>query len=236
MLNPESLISLVTLIALEVVLGIDNIIFIAILSDRLPHDQRDKLRYLGISLAMIMRLVLLSLIAWVMRLEITLFYLGSNGLSGKDLILIAGGLFLIYKSTTEIFYKTEKTNHSSEQHTKRAFFKNLLIQILLLDMVFSLDSIITAVGMVNELWIMYTAVIVAVAIMLFAAKPISNFIIRHPSFKILALCFLIMIGMSLISEGLDYKIPKDNIYFAMVFSFVVNVIQMRSAQKVSNVK
>jgi predicted tellurium resistance membrane protein TerC len=236
MLNPESLISLVTLIALEVILGIDNIIFIAILSDRLPDDQRDKLRYLGISLAMIMRLVLLSLIAWVMRLEIILFYIGSNGLSGKDLILIAGGLFLIYKSTSEIFYKTEKSDHPAEIHSKKASFKNLLIQILLLDMVFSLDSIITAVGMVNELWIMYTAVVVAVGIMLFAARPISNFIIRHPSFKILALCFLIMIGMSLISEGFDYKIPKDNIYFAMVFSFVVNVIQMRSAQKVTNVK
>jgi predicted tellurium resistance membrane protein TerC len=227
MLSAESVISLLTLIVLEVILGIDNIIFIAILSDKLPESQRDKLRYWGISLAMIMRLVLLYLIAWIMKLELTLFRIGHIDISGKDLILIIGGLFLLYKSTVEIFNKTEKSPGSTLRTDAKESFKDLLIQILILDMVFSIDSIITAVGMVNELWVMYTAVIVTVVIMLFAARPISRFILKHPSFKILALCFLMMIGLSLIAEGLDYKIPKGYIYFAMAFSFMVDIIQMK---------
>lgn len=227
MISAESVISLLTLIALEVILGIDNIIFIAILSDKLPEAQRDRLRYWGISLAMIMRLVLLYLIAWIMKLELTLFRIAHIDISGKDLILILGGLFLLYKSTVEIFNKTEKDPASPMGSGAKATFKDLLIQILILDMVFSIDSIITAVGMVSELWVMYTAVIVTVIIMLFASRPISHFILKHPSFKILALCFLMMIGLSLIAEGLDYKIPKGYIYFSMAFSFMVDIIQMK---------
>ncbi len=223
----EAIIPLLTLISLEVILGIDNIIFIAILSDKLPEDQRDKLRIWGIALAMIMRLALLTVIAWILKLEATLFTIRHIKISGKDLILILGGLFLLYKSTIEIYRKTETTSSALGNSDKPATFKNLLLQVILLDIVFSIDSIVTAVGMVSELWVMYTAVIVTVLIMLVASKPISQFINRHPSFKILALCFLLIIGIALIAEGFDFKIPKGYIYFAMGFSFMVDVIQMK---------
>ncbi len=223
----ETIIALLSLILLEVVLGIDNIIFISILADKLPENQRDKLRLWGIGLAMVMRLVLLALIAWIMKLDKELFTINGNEISGKDLILIIGGLFLLYKSVKEIYHKTEQNNQEQLTNNK-ATFKNLLGQVLILDLVFSIDSIITAVGMVDQLWVMYTAVIVTVLIMLVASKPISNFIAKHPSFKILALCFLMIIGISLIAEGLDFKIPKGYIYFSMAFAFIVDVIQMKT--------
>ncbi len=228
----EVILPLITLISLEVILGIDNVIFISILADKLPPEQRQKLRQLGIGLAMIMRLVLLTLISWIMKLDNTLFVIMDIDISGKDIILLAGGTFLIYKSTREIYLKSEEEHHGYEDAAlkKKVTFRDMLFQILLLDIVFSIDSIITAVGMVDHLWIMYTAVVVSVGIMLLAAKPISEFISKHPSFKILALCFLLIIGISLIGEGLDFHIPKGYIYFSMAFSFFVDFIQLKTVK------
>jgi predicted tellurium resistance membrane protein TerC len=226
----DAIVPLLTLIALEVILGIDNIIFISILADKLPPEQRDKLRFWGLGLAMAMRLGLLALIAWIMRLDKTLFTVAGIEFTGKGLILLAGGLFLIYKATKEIYHKAELNDDANAPDTTKATFRDLLIQVLVLDLVFSVDSIITAVGMVDELWVMYTAVVVTVGIMLVASKPISSFISQHPSFKILALCFLLMIGMSLVAEGLHFEIPKGYIYFSMAFAFLVDVIQMRTVK------
>lgn len=224
----EAIIPLISLIALEVILGIDNIIFISILEDKLPDNQRSKLRFWGIGLAMIMRFCLLAFIAWILKLDQTLFTLFEINFSGKGLILILGGLFLIYKSTKEIYHKSEIAQESKPDIPKNHSFKKLLTEVIILDLVFSIDSIITAVGMVQELWVMYTAVIVTVFIMLIASKPISEFIRKHPSFKILALCFLMMIGVSLLAEGFHFEIPKGYIYFSMAFAFLVDVIQMRT--------
>lgn len=226
----ETIIALISLIALEVILGIDNIIFISILADKLPENQRNKLRYWGIGLAMVMRLLLLAVISWILRLDQTLFTLYDIGFSGKSLILIVGGLFLLYKSTKEIYHKTEIADENTPKVPEKVNFGKLLGEVIVLDLVFSVDSIITAVGMVNELWIMYTAVIVTVIIMLIASKPISEFIYKHPSFKILALCFLMMIGVSLLAEGFQFKIPKGYIYFSMAFAFLVDVIQMKTVK------
>lgn len=229
----DALIPLLSLIALEVILGIDNIIFISILADRLPEANRNKLRYWGIGLAMVMRLLLLAAITWILRLDQTLFEAFDIEFSGKGLILIIGGLFLIYKSTKEIYHKTEtETNEISG--IKTGSFGKLLTEVILLDIVFSIDSIITAVGMVQELWVMYTAVIVTVIIMLIASKPISEFIRKHPSFKILALCFLMMIGVSLIAEGFHFEIPKGYIYFSMAFAFLVDIVQMKTVKRTEN--
>lgn len=230
----EAIIPLVSLIALEVILGIDNIIFISILADKLPENQRGRLRLWGIGLAMVMRLVLLAAIAWILRLDQTLFTAFEVEFSGKGLILILGGLFLIYKSTKEIYHKTETAAEGAPATPVAASFGRLLLEVLLLDLVFSVDSIITAVGMVQELWVMYTAVIVTVGIMLVASKPISEFIRRHPSFKVLALCFLLMIGVALIAEGFHLSIPKGYIYFSMAFAFLVNLVQMRTLRPASN--
>lgn len=226
----NAIIPLLSLIALEVILGIDNIIFISILSDKLPQHQQNKLRYWGIGLAMLMRLGLLAFIAWILQLDQTLFTLANIEFSGKSLILIAGGLFLIFKSTKEIYHKTEMVNETIQPVPAQSSFKRLLSEVVLLDLVFSIDSIITAVGMVQELWVMYTAVIVTVIIMLFASKPISAFIRKHPSFKILALCFLLMIGVSLLAEGFHFEIPKGYIYFSMAFAFLVDVVQMKTVK------
>jgi len=226
----DALVSLLSLITLEVILGIDNIIFISILADRLPVKQRDKLRYWGLGLAMLIRLLLLAVISWILKLDAVLFTAFEINFSGKSLILISGGLFLLYKSTKEILHKTEEVDDSLV-NSKKVSFKKLLSEIIILDIVFSIDSIITAVGMVNDLWIMYIAVIVAVCIMLVASKPISNFIQKHPSFKILALCFLMMIGVSLIAEGFHFTIPKGYIYFSMAFAFLVDIIQMQKIKK-----
>jgi predicted tellurium resistance membrane protein TerC len=227
----EAIIPLLSLIALEVILGIDNIIFISILADKLPDNQRSKLRFWGIGLAMAMRLFLLAFIAWILKLDQTLFTLFEINFSGKGLILILGGLFLIYKSTKEIYHKSEIANETQPNVPKNSSFKKLLSEVIILDLVFSIDSIITAVGMVQELWVMYTAVIVTVLIMLFASKPISDFIRKHPSFKILALCFLMMIGVSLLAEGFHFEIPKGYIYFSMAFAFLVDVIQMKTIKQ-----
>lgn len=224
----EVIIPLLSLIALEVILGIDNIIFISILADKLPESQRAKLRYWGIGLAMFMRLALLGLISWILKLDKELFVFNDVSFTGKGLILILGGLFLIYKSTKEIYHKTEVEDPNRPTQIKKGSFKKLLGEVIILDLVFSVDSIITAVGMVNELWIMYTAVIVTVIIMLIASKPISEFISKHPSFKVLALCFLMMIGVSLIAEGFQFEIPKGYIYFSMAFAFLVDIIQMKT--------
>ena len=228
----EAIIPLLSLIALEVILGIDNIIFISILADKLPESQRNKLRFWGIGLALIMRLCLLALISWILKLDQTLFRISDIDFTGKGLILIVGGLFLIYKSTKEIYHKTEALQSNEPTLLKKASFGKLLGEVVLLDLVFSIDSIITAVGMVQQLWVMYTAVIVTVVIMLAAAKPISEFIAKHPSFKILALCFLMMIGVSLIAEGLHFEIPKGYIYFSMAFAFLVDVIQMKTIKSI----
>jgi predicted tellurium resistance membrane protein TerC len=227
----DAIIPLISLISLEVILGIDNVIFISILSDKLPDSQRNKLRYWGLGLAMLMRLVLLTLISWILKLDQNLFTLFEIQFSGKGLILIAGGLFLIYKSTIEIYHKTEMANNNDQPISPKASsFKKLLLEIILLDLVFSVDSIITAIGMAQELWVMYTSVIVAVIIMVFASQPISFFIKKHPSFKILALSFLLMIGISLIAEGFHFGIPKGYIYFSMAFAFIVDIIQMKTVK------
>ena len=227
----DAIIPLISLISLEVILGIDNVIFISILSDKLPDGQRNKLRYWGLGLAMVMRLILLTLISWILKLDQELFTLFDIHFSGKGLILIAGGLFLIYKSTVEIYHKTELANNSDQPVVpKTSSFKRLLLEIILLDLVFSIDSIITAIGMAQELWVMYTSVIVAVVIMIFASQPISFFIKKHPSFKILALSFLMMIGLSLIAEGFHLSIPKGYIYFSMAFAFIVDIIQMKTVK------
>ena len=230
----DAIVPLISLIALEVIRGIDNIIFISILADKLPDHQRNKLRFWGIGLAMVMRLSLLAFISWILKLDQTLFTAFEIDFSGKSLILILGGLFLLYKSTKEIYHKSEMKNQENVTDIKTASFKRLLAEVILLDLVFSVDSIITAVGMVQELWVMYTAVIVTVIIMLFASKPISDFIKNHPSFKILALCFLMMIGVSLLAEGMQFKIPKGYIYFSMAFAFLVDVIQMRTVRHTTN--
>lgn len=227
----DAIIPLLTLIALEVILGIDNIIFISILADKLPEERRRQFRFWGIGLAMVMRLGLLAFISWILKLDQTLFNLFDINFSGKSLILIVGGLFLIFKSTKEIYHKTESHTDDSPAATKGSSFNQLLSEVILLDLVFSVDSIITAVGMVSELWIMYTAVIATVVIMLFASGPISAFIKKHPSFKILALCFLMMIGVALLAEGFSFEIPKGYIYFSMAFAFLVDIIQMKTEKK-----
>lgn len=223
----EVIVALLTLILLEVVLGIDNIIFISIVTARLPADQQKKGRRVGLLLAMLMRLLLLTAISWVLKLQGNLFTILNNDISIKDLILIAGGLFLLYKSAAEIYHKMEGEEGDKSKEITVTGFGSAIGQILVLDLVFSVDSIITAVGMVDEAWIMYVAVVVSVGIMLFAAEPVSKFVNKHPAFKMLALSFLLLIGFALIGEGLGLHIPKGYIYFSMAFALVVDVFQMR---------
>jgi len=225
-LSAETLIALATLTFLEIVLGVDNIIFISILSGRLPPPQQPMARRVGLLLAMGTRILLLFSLAWVVRLTAPLFALWSHEISGRDLILIAGGLFLLFKSTHEIHGRLE----GEEAHAtgrRAASFAWVLVQIALLDIVFSLDSVITAVGMVDEVSVMIAAVIVSVVIMMAAAEPISAFVNRHPTVKILALSFLLLIGLSLLLEGFDHHIPKGYIYFAMGFSVFVEMVNLR---------
>jgi len=233
----EQIIALATLILLEVVLGIDNIIFISIVTGRLPLHQQKKGRRMGLLLAMVMRLILLTIISIILKLQSDLFTIFSMSISGKDLILIAGGVFLLYKSSTEIHHKMEGEIGDETKDIKVTSFSSAIGQILVLDLVFSIDSIITAVGMVDQLWIMYTAVVVSVGVMLFASEPISKFVNDHPAFKMLALSFLLLIGVSLIAEGLEFHIPKGYIYFSMAFALLVDVFQMRmNKRKVEPVK
>jgi predicted tellurium resistance membrane protein TerC len=226
--DPETWIALLTLTALEVVLGIDNVIFISILASKLPKAQQGRARQVGLALAMIMRILLLLSISWIIRLENPLFTLPvlNEAISGRDLILLGGGLFLLAKSTREIHEKLEgEEGHESAKVA--ASFMSVIIQILLLDAVFSLDSVITAVGMANQIGVMVAAVVIAVLIMLFAAAPISDFVNRHPTVKMLALSFLLLIGATLIIEALHVHIPKGYVYFAMGFSVFVEMLNLR---------
>ena len=227
----QIIVSLLTLVALEVILGIDNVIFISILANKLPEHQQKKARRYGLMLAMVLRLALLATVAWIMKLDKDLFVVFNQGISVKDLILIVGGLFLLYKSASEIYHKMEGEQGNRTKNFKAATFSQVLFQILLMDLVFSVDSIITAIGMVKEVWIMYVSVIITVLIMLVAAEPISNFVNRHPAFKMLALSFLLLIGFALVSEGFGIEIPKGYIYFSMAFSMLVSVFQMRMHRK-----
>jgi predicted tellurium resistance membrane protein TerC len=222
----DGLIALATLTFLEVVLGVDNVIFISIVSGKLPADQQHRARRLGLLGAMGMRILLLLSITWMMRLTTPLFTAFDHGFSGRDLILILGGLFLLWKATVEIHERLEgEEGHGSAK--VRASFGAVIVQIMLLDIIFSLDSVITAVGMAEDISIMVAAVVIAVAIMMFSAKPIGDFVSRHPTVKVLALSFLLMIGLALVSDGVGFHIPKGYIYFAMGFSIFVETINLR---------
>ena len=236
--NPEIWISLITLTLLEIVLGIDNIIFISIMASKLPANKQKKARQLGLALAMITRVLLLLSLSWIMTLTSPLFNMGDwialtdselvkqFAISGRDLILIIGGLFLIYKSTSEIHDKLEGADHQAE--TKAVItFTGVIVQILLLDIVFSLDSVITAVGMADHIEVMIAAVIIAVLVMMLSAGGISDFVNKHPTVKMLALSFLLLIGVSLLAEGFDQHIPKGYIYFAMAFSVLVEMLNLK---------
>ncbi|MBP4132481.1 TerC family protein [Gallibacterium anatis] len=231
--SPEAWVALFTLTALEIVLGIDNIIFISILVGRLPAHQRQFGRILGLGLAMGTRILLLLSLAWIMRLTEPLFSVSGYEISGRDLILLLGGLFLLVKSTLEIHHNMEESASTEEKPAKKVNFIGALIQIALLDIVFSLDSVITAVGMANDVEVMILAIILAVGVMMIAAKPIGDFVEEHPTLKILALSFLILIGVSLIGEGLSFHIPKGYIYFAMGFSVCVEMINLRMRKHLS---
>ncbi len=226
--SPEAWIALLTLTVLEIVLGIDNIIFISILSGRLPEAQRARARTVGLALAMLMRLALLASVSWLAGLTRELFTLLGHGVTVRDLVFLAGGLFLIYKATVEIHERLEGSTHDTSAH-RAATFTSVITQIILLDIVFSLDSVITAVGMADHFAVMATAVVIAVGIMMFAAGPVSNFVERHPTVKMLALSFLLLIGMMLIADGLGQHIPKGYIYFAMGFSVMVEFLNLRAA-------
>ncbi|HHE9445278.1 TerC family protein [Haemophilus influenzae] len=225
--DPEAWISLATLAALEIVLGVDNIIFINILVGRLPERQRQSGRILGLALAMLTRILLLMSLAWIMKLTAPLFTVFNQEISGRDLILLIGGLFLIIKSSGEIKEAINHQEHHESESKNKVSYLGVLIQIAVLDIVFSLDSVITAVGMASHLPVMILAIMIAVGVMMFAAKPIGDFVDTHPTLKILALAFLILVGISLIAESLDIHIPKGYIYFAMGFSVVVEMINIR---------
>lgn len=229
-LQPEIWISLITLTFLEIILGIDNIIFISILAGKLPDILREKARKLGLSLAMGVRILLLLLISWIAKLSSPLFSIFAHEISGRDLILILGGLFLIFKSTHEIHEKLEGEDGKVTSRITPTF-SGVIIQILLIDVVFSLDSVITAVGMAQDVGVMIAAVVISMLFMMKFSGKVSDFIHRHPTFKMLALSFLILIGVSLIGEGLEQKIPKGYIYFAMFFSAAVEMINVRARSK-----
>lgn len=227
--SPEAWVALATLTALEIVLGIDNIIFLTILVDRLPPEQRPKARFIGLALAMVMRLALLASLAWLTKLTAELFVVLGQGLSGRDLVLIIGGLFLLVKAVLEIHHSIEGQGEvpaTLKQAGTSSFF-GILAQIAVLDIVFSLDSVITAVGMANHLAVMVIAVVIAVGFMMLFANAIGQFVSAHPTLKMLALSFLVLVGTALIADGLAFHIPKGYIYFAMAFSFAVEMLNMR---------
>ncbi len=224
--DPQAWVGLATLTVLEIVLGIDNVIFISILAGKLPRAQQGQARYIGLLLAMGMRIALLFSLSWIIRLTAPLFSVLGQDISGRDLVLLIGGLFLIAKSTHEIHERLEGEDGEASARVAPSL-RSVLIQIVLLDIVFSLDSVITAVGMVDELGVMVTAVVIAVGFMMLFAKPISEFVERHPTVKMLALSFLLLIGVSLIAESFDQHIPKGYIYFAMAFSVLVEMLNLR---------
>ncbi len=231
--DPTAWVALLTLIVLEVVLGIDNLIFISILTNKLPKEQQVRARRLGIGAALIMRLVLLATISIIVQLTAPVFSVFGHGFSWRDLLLIAGGLFLVWKATKEIHHTVDPADHKDTMvgQTLKMTLGAAIFQILLLDLVFSVDSIITAVGMTDELAIMYIAVIVAIAVMLIAATPLANFIERNPTIVMLALGFLLMIGMTLIADGFGFHVPKGYIYAAMGFSALVEALNMLSRRR-----
>jgi predicted tellurium resistance membrane protein TerC len=237
--DPNLWIAFAMLTALEIVLGVDNIIFISILVGRLPAEHRDQARRLGLGFAMISRLLLLFSLSWVMSLTADLFSVFGNGISGRDLVLLFGGLFLLYKASHEIFVEVEAREEHGPPETDKAALKAagrkafwaVIGQIAIIDIVFSLDSVITAVGMVDQIGVMVAAVVTSVGVMLFAAKPIGDFVDRHPSVKVLALAFLVMVGMALTAEALDMHVPKGYIYAAMAFSLGVEALNIRSRSK-----
>ncbi len=230
--NPEIWIALITLTVLEIVLGIDNIIFISIVASRLPREQQDKARKMGLMMAMVSRILLLLTLSWAAHLTKPLFEVLGKSFSGRDLILTLGGLFLIYKATHEIHEKMEGDEEAAiAETTKAVSFSKVLVSIMFLDIVFSLDSVITAVGMVDQVPVMIAAIVIAVGAMLFAAKPISDFVDEHPTVKMLALSFLLLIGLTLLGEGFGHHIPKGYVYFSMGFSAFVEFLNLRSKKK-----
>ncbi|QHT68027.1 TerC family protein [Rhodocytophaga rosea] len=235
LLTTEAIISLLTLTLLEIVLGIDNIIFISIVSDKLPKEQQKRARSIGILLALVVRVALLFGISWIVSLKEPLFYAFKMGFSGRDIILFLGGLFLLAKSTTEIHHKLEGATGESET-PKVVSMRSAIIQIVLLDIVFSFDSILTAVGLVDSVYIMIIAVVIALGVMLAFAQAISNFVNKHPSIKMLALSFLIMIGLLLVAEAFHVHVPKGYVYFAMAFSLLVEMLNLRLDKKNNAVK
>ena len=226
--DPNAWIALATLVALEIVLGIDNIIFISILCGRLPPEMRNRARMLGLSLALVMRILLLLSIAWIMKLTDPLFTVLGNEISGRDLILIVGGLFLLWKSVHEIHNSLEGAGEAGTAAAATGTFGAILVQIALIDLVFSLDSVITAVGLVDDVSIMIIAVMMSVVVMMIAARPIGEFVDRHPTIKMLALSFLVLVGLVLMAEGFDTHIPKGYVYFAMAFSVAVEMLNLRA--------
>ena len=238
LLDPNTIIAFFTLAALEIVLGIDNIIFISVLANRLPASMRDHVRRLGLLFALVTRVLLLLSLSWVMGLTATLFNLFNQDISGRDLILLLGGLFLLWKASKEIYLEVEaeeepanQISDATEKANSAKVFWSAVIQIGILDIVFSLDSVITAVGLVDDISIMIAAVLASVAVMLFAAKPIGNFVHHHPSIKVLALSFLTIVGLVLIAESMDVHIPKGYVYFAMAFSLAVEFLNIRARTK-----
>jgi len=230
--SPEAWIAFATLTALELVLGIDNIIFISILVDKLPLEKREFARKIGLFMAMFMRIGLLLVLSWIVGLVEPMLTILGHGISGRDAILILGGLFLIWKSTTEIHQSIEGEEHEHSSN-KKMTFASVIFQIMVIDLVFSLDSIITAVGMVDEVEIMIAAVIASVALMMVFARAIGEFVSNHPSIKMLALCFLVVVGVLLIAEGFEHHIPKGYIYFAMAFSVCVEMLNIKLRKKKS---
>ena len=230
-ITTDALLSLFTLTALEIVLGIDNIVIIAIISNALPAHQRDRARVIGLALALITRLLLLFSLAWLASLTKPMFHILAQPFSGRDLIMLAGGLFLLVKATKEIHESLEEASEAEDSPRRVGSFRSAIIQIVLLDIVFSFDSVITAVGMANELWVMSAAVIIAVIVILFASGPIVRFIHAHPSVKMLALAFVMLIGVALVAEGMRFHIPKGYLYAAMAFSVAVEALNITLAQR-----
>ena len=229
--DPQIWASLVTLTALEIVLGIDNLVFIAIVAGRLPPERQNRARRVGLALALIPRLALLASIVWIIGLTRPVFELFGQPVSWRDIVLIAGGLFLLYKGTREIHQGLEGDRQTADAGSARTSFASVVAQIMLLDLVFSLDSVITAVGMANTLWVMAAAIVVAVAIMLAASKPLADFVERHPTVKMLALSFLLLIGMTLIADGAGFDVPKGYIYAAIGFSVAVETLNQLAARR-----
>jgi predicted tellurium resistance membrane protein TerC len=228
--NPEAWLAFITLTVLEIVLGIDNIIFISILTSRLPAEQQARGRFLGLGLAMLMRIGLLLSITWIMQLRTDLFEAAGRGISGRDLVLIIGGIFLVFKSTREVHNSLEGMQGDGKA-LRPAGFYSVLLQVAFIDIVFSLDSVITAVGLVDHVEVMIAAIVVSVLVMMASARPISNFVVAHPTVKMLALSFLMLIGVTLVAEGLDVHVPKGYVYFAMAFSFGVEMLNIRVRRK-----